>query len=987
MGSRYKVAVARDPATGTLEGAAPTSSTPGGGEERRAPAVPERDPLIGTTLVGKYRIEGLLGRGAMGRVYRAHHLDLDAAVAVKLMRPDRAANRESVARFRQEARATSRLRHPNVITILDFGQTESGQFYLVTEVLTGRTLARVLEEEAPLGPQRVVRLLGQALSALDAAHALGVIHRDFKPENILVTRLRGEEHVKVLDFGLAQLVEGPTATTAGNNVSGTPDYMSPEQIRGETIDARSDLYSAGVVLYELLTEMQPYKGDLLAVLSGHLHHPPEPPQLRRMDRAIVPALEAVCLRAMSKDRSLRFGAAAEMRAALEAAVDDARVRCTGCGVQVSAAAVDCPECGAAMAHRTLGGGVELPPRFVGREEELARLIATTSGAARVLGRAGSGRTRLVDELRRRLEQEGGWVVTLRPDPSGARRSWLPVRRALAAVYGVVERATADELRAACWERPQDVPGLFEVFGLDAEGAIPLEEVALRRREGLAAAVSSLRDAEATILCEDVDRFDPLSTLVVERLLRDPGERRIVATATDVAPIEGGEELRLVPLGLGAQAALGVSLSPSHAWPLEIEQHLRSRAEAAPEATPASRLSVLPPTARRVMAAAVISGSEVEIELLADITGQDPVPSLGLLAARGLVRLAPGPGDGRVILPSLTLRDALYASLDGAERSGYHLVLREALEKRDADPTLLAHHEWLAASSEASLAILERAAEACTRALDDEGAARWYHRARARAQRTGDDHLAAPLSLALGNALSRAGDVVGAVEALHAVILAAPGNLPLLADAHHQLGRLAIEQGDRATAVSELDHAITAALGTENARLAATMYLELATLFSEDDRPGDAARALRRAIPLATNLPDLAARLVLATALGCKRSGRLDEAARLAAEALLIPELPASERARAHALIAEAARATDIELAAAHRRAALDELRRLGDRRGVAQLLHDAAALDARDTLTAKRWLLEAAELARQVEWNEGLALIREALRPLDVDTP
>ncbi len=269
------------------------------------------DPYLGTTIGGKYRLTEQIGAGVMGRVYRARHLQLDSDVALKLVNPEATADPQTAARFQREARATSRLRHPNIISVLDFGQTETGLLYLVTEMLTGRTLARIMREEPPMQYRRMVDLLGQALVALEAAHTASVIHRDFKPENIFVETLRtGEEHVKVLDFGIAKLrgTNDPQLTASGS-VCGTPDYMSPEQIQGNELDARSDVYAAGIVLYELLTGSRPFRGPLIDVLRMHAHEPPEPPKLRRTDLPIPPPIETVCLRAIAKAREERFASA------------------------------------------------------------------------------------------------------------------------------------------------------------------------------------------------------------------------------------------------------------------------------------------------------------------------------------------------------------------------------------------------------------------------------------------------------------------------------------------------------------------------------------------------------------------------------------------------------------------------------------------------------------------------------------------------------
>ncbi|MCA9515282.1 MAG: serine/threonine protein kinase, partial [Myxococcales bacterium] len=210
------------------------------------------DPRIGKILDGKLEILDVLGRGGMGVVYRARQLSMDRDVAVKVLHGQAVADQESVQRFLHEAKVASRLRHPNVITVFDFGQTEDGLLYLVMELLEGTELSKVLDEERRLAPARVVHLMTQVCDAVQHAHDAGLIHRDLKPENIFLmagSNLRAD-FVKVLDFGIAraQEVEGSERLTRTGTLCGTPAYMSPEQILGDKLDARSDIYSLGVML-------------------------------------------------------------------------------------------------------------------------------------------------------------------------------------------------------------------------------------------------------------------------------------------------------------------------------------------------------------------------------------------------------------------------------------------------------------------------------------------------------------------------------------------------------------------------------------------------------------------------------------------------------------------------------------------------------------------------------------------------------------------
>jgi serine/threonine protein kinase len=285
----------------------------------------EQAELIGRTIADKYAIESYLGGGGMGAVYRAKQVGLDKLVAVKILHSEFTTEPAFVSRFKREAKAASRIDHPNSMRVLDFGQEPDGLLYIVMEYLAGRSLFRIFRDEAPLEPERIIDLFRQALGALAAAHDLGIIHRDLKPDNIIVmqkTRDEGVsgEHVKVCDFGIAKFTGNTGATaaeklTADGTIIGTPDYLSPEQARSDDIDARSDLYSMGIMLYEAMTGTTPFKGDTpLAVVLQHLDAEPKKPSEVAPD--VDPKLESICLRCLKKKPEERFGSAREMRAAL-----------------------------------------------------------------------------------------------------------------------------------------------------------------------------------------------------------------------------------------------------------------------------------------------------------------------------------------------------------------------------------------------------------------------------------------------------------------------------------------------------------------------------------------------------------------------------------------------------------------------------------------------------------------------------------------------
>src|SRR6476619_2278102 len=273
------------------------------------------DPLIGRTLPGGYVILDLVGIGGMGRVYRAEQTNLGRTVAVKIIHPHLVGEENAAARFITEARAASRLNHPNSVAVIDFGKTEDGQLYLVMEFLRGKDLARVQYEEGPLAFRRIISVLRQVLAALSEAHHLGIIHRELKPENIILEQVRtGGDFVKVVDFGLAKMrVEAVQSNiTSPGIVCGTPEYMSPEQGRGDPLDARSDLYAVGVIFFQLLTGRLPFEAESpTQVVLMHISTQPPDPRKLAPERQIPTPLVDVLLMALAKEPQHRFSDADE----------------------------------------------------------------------------------------------------------------------------------------------------------------------------------------------------------------------------------------------------------------------------------------------------------------------------------------------------------------------------------------------------------------------------------------------------------------------------------------------------------------------------------------------------------------------------------------------------------------------------------------------------------------------------------------------------
>jgi eukaryotic-like serine/threonine-protein kinase len=271
-------------------------------------------------LGGRYELDGIVGRGGMAEVYRARDIRLDRVVAVKTLRDDLARDQTFQARFRREAQSAASLNHPSIVAVYDTGEdssTTSHIPYIVMEYVDGRTLRDLLRDDRRLLPERALEITDGVLRALDYSHRHGIIHRDIKPGNVMLTR---SGQVKVMDFGIARAVSDAQATmTQTAQVIGTAQYLSPEQARGERVDARSDLYSTGCLLYELLTGRPPFLGDSpVAIAYQHVREDPIPPS--HLDPEVPAWADGIVLRAMAKDPRERYQSAGDFRADIQRAL-------------------------------------------------------------------------------------------------------------------------------------------------------------------------------------------------------------------------------------------------------------------------------------------------------------------------------------------------------------------------------------------------------------------------------------------------------------------------------------------------------------------------------------------------------------------------------------------------------------------------------------------------------------------------------------------
>lgn len=547
-------------------------------------ALKAEDDLIGRTLPGGFVVIELVGVGGMGRVYRAEQTNLGRTVAVKIVHPHLVGEENAVARFITEARASSRLNHPNSVSIIDFGKTNDGLLYLVMEFLRGRDLGRVMFDDGPLNDKRIVLILKQILAALSEAHSLEIIHRDLKPENVILSATRsGGDFVKVVDFGLAKMKESgrPSITNPGI-VCGTPEYMSPEQGRGDNLDRRSDLYAVGVIFFQLLTGQLPFEaGSATETVLLHLSEPVPDPRLVAPSRKMHQAFVEVLMKSLAKERDDRFSTAEEFSDALGNALLQAEsatqsrpsqitLVCEKCGAQNAGNQKFCGECGASLgsgpsvipprsellaprapklspsATAAIGsvlptGGTVAPPfyalPFSGRDDEVAwleeRRMASKTGVnvARLVGEVGSGKTRLLRDFVELCGANGDLVTRGEPHPSSADVGLYAVRRIIETLARIDESAVIAAiagdllpLRVSC--------GLADAFGVENRVDRHPQD---RRGDVLSSLTWAIVEAQkrindndvVMIAIDDFQAIDGASRNVIADLIAHPPKTRVL----------------------------------------------------------------------------------------------------------------------------------------------------------------------------------------------------------------------------------------------------------------------------------------------------------------------------------------------------------------------------------------------------------------------------------------------------------------------------
>ncbi|MGE0320904.1 MAG: protein kinase [Polyangiaceae bacterium] len=793
------------------------------------------DKLIGQELPGGYLILDLLSVGGMGRVYRAEQRVLGRTVAVKIIHPHLLSDENSALRFMTEARAASQLNHPNSISVIDFGRTDDGQPYLVMEFLRGKDLARVAYEDGPLSFVRIVDILRQVLFALSDAHEMGIVHRDLKPENILCEPLRrGGDHVKVVDFGLAKLKQDATMpnVTSPGIVCGTPDYMAPEQGRGDPIDGRTDLYAVGVILFQLLTGRLPFEAESpTQVVMMHLSIPvPDPTQVAP-ERNIPEPLVAVVSKALEKDAEHRFQDALEFADALKEAIDqveaEEKERSSGVPPVPVTGSVQCPacesvvplqkfcgECGARLPLNSVVPEApsvpSLPLPMVGRDEDLAWLadrrdqLSEEVSGARLVGESGAGKTRLLKEFLARAESAGDLVVYATPDPHGAEVAYYALRETLGVLL----------------KRRKNGASMPDVTDAPAEVAAAIREVfegprdddrrsVLERRFALAEALRwalgqarQQTNGAVIVALDDLHRMDGASRSAFADALGEPPAVRTLILAAHVPGFEtgwGAAHAARVISGLPTPAvsrllkasrpgerlrAIG-DAGARGVLPMYVEQVIRFTLEGGKEPPTrladlvADRVAALEPDARRVLQAIAVLGDDVEPiafgTMVPNVT--DVLGALNQLVQAGMVVRHAGTLSSSHPL----IRDVVLAAVPAGVRRDLHFRAVKVCEESGAPIEAHALHAFYSQDSFQALLLLEQVADRASARGDTQAAVlalrRGLELARQEIARGElDDPLRAVLifSRKLGDALTRAGNFSDAEGVLReALDLAGP----------------------------------------------------------------------------------------------------------------------------------------------------------------------------------------------------------------------
>ncbi len=1048
--------------------------------------------FVGRVIADKFRLSECIGIGATGSVYKADQLALGRTVAIKILDPELAMDSRIAKRFHDEALAASRLNHPNTVSIIDFGQTRDGILYLAMEFLRGRTLTQVLADDPPLSTSRIVDITTQILAGLEEAHLAGVVHADLKADNIVVVRRRGgHDLAKVLDFGIARILDTPRQANADRVIAGTPEYMAPEVISGSQPTFASDVYAVGIMMYELLTGQTPFTGGTtMEILTRQLRDEPRPPREVAPDHPFDDQLAEIALRALAKRANDRFPSAALFRKALASlslaeSARDQDTACDRCGALVAATFKFCPECGesravagsakddalakdavqsdaaqsdaeqsvpaqrdgserdhgpppvpAAATAPTIELSGVFPLPLTGRMEELNTLVrfarATDQGGMiQVVGERGSGRSRIIASacahfscVAKGVEEDERLVFWATPDPSGMMTTLYPVKAVVAAVLDLPPICTYDDLQNAAIGvglSRRDIPGIAELFG--HEGELSQVEPPVRRREVLAATVRTLHAAmnrgPTLIVFEDVDQYDQPSQELIRRLCEQADERGlrvIVSDTPDIAERWPSSVLRVNISRLDDEALrqLGDHINARAHGESFTTNDLREKTGGLPAAVHhltryvveggtvadaphgiadliAERVAQLQLDARIVCQAAAVFGLEVQVDALARCVqgGVNQLAfdrALAALESRGLIDRE---GDV-IVFESELVQQVVYDGTPVDVRRGLHAAALLELQDSAPMPAVLGHHAEMAGKLDEAANRLAQAGDEAVRQFDDIGACALYHRAlsAARAVVLSDDTSEqrtrfVALSVKLAEALRVGGEVGlarGLLEEAYGYASGAPG---LEAQLLRASAHLALTEGEPRTAIDAIQDAIGLTIPTGKVEILTELYIDLSAMHLRAGAPEKALQELTEGLNLITlgegastpSGPKVLWRLLLRLASLHASLGDSADAISMGEHTLRHANRVGSRAgaARTQSMLAvELEKIGNQQRADHYRKAAVDNMRRLGDRRGTAELLLAGAHPTRSLMRISNASLREARQLAAEVGWAEGL---------------
>ncbi|MCB9558677.1 MAG: protein kinase [Deltaproteobacteria bacterium] len=984
----------------------------------------------------------------MGKVYRAEQKGVGRTVAVKLMHPHLIGDETAAARFTNEARAASQLNHPHSISVIDFGQTEAGVLYIVMEFLRGRTLDQVLREEHPLALGRIAHLMCQAMEAVDAAHRIAIIHRDLKPENIFLLDGKSQlDFVKVLDFGIAKMldIEKRGVTTPGL-VPGTPEYMSPEQARGERLDPRSDVYSLAVITYELLTGSVPFRGkSAVATMMSHVQDPPVPPSARSPQRGVPAALEAIVLWGLAKLREERIPSAIHFRDVLSAWAQVAGVwpeidpRASSPDVLLDLFSAD--EVHEFREQVNTADGVQVtdmhplpvpqaPELLFGREalvERIDRFLAGERPAAlRIQGAPGIGKHRLIEEVVKR-GSKSLFVVRCGADDGAVPGLLGPVRRAAALLIGLelkdADASSVITAAKAVGVEEHDIPALLALFGLPSQ--IEQLEGEKRWRERAAAFRSLIHTVSLgkplLLVFEDIDRYDEPSRDLICSLAAAPAGRPLLLlshqpTHTHLWPAEM-QVIDLPALSDVAAAELltatfaGDSVPATLAFPmleaagghplfiLQLAFAMRFDRLTVPPGNVADliadRLDTLSQQQRRLLQLMAVARRPLSLAQLQK-TAPTPVQAADVesLVKRGFLK--------SVASGFTFVHDHVAVVIDSAipaeVRRECHQAVSAAWRDSGAPLAQVAQHAYYADDGPVAIDELRRVGQTAEREGDLAQATSSYSRAlelvrrewgRGRMGATELDEIAIEVARGLADVLRRTGQGFAAEGVLEELLTVAAGHAGTRATLRLDLGRI-----DR-----------------ENDKLErASRRLELARLDAEADGRkslvGEVCRELSRVMGLLGQREEAGALLYESMhKLGGGNWSELLEAATIA------DQIGFPDRARGYLLdaLAEAERrdeavgrlATVAQMAAVHQRCGeweeaelrlrqgIEVARKLGDRTALTRQLVELGRVRriCGDVEGARLQLQDALQVARALNWWEGIRAAQEESEMLQYAAP